>query len=52
MENNNDKLNKENDTDMMEDFLIDLRQFIHIGVDKEKFKDELDGINDYNNIYG
>lgn len=33
-------------------FHIDMRQFLHINVDKEKMKDELEGLNDYDNIYG
>ena len=33
-------------------FHIDMGQFLHINVDKEKMKDELEDISDYNNIYG
>lgn len=33
-------------------FSIDLNQFLHIGLDKEKMKDKLEGLSDYNNIYG
>lgn len=31
---------------------IDLRKFLYIDVDKEKLKDELESIEDYNNIFG
>lgn len=43
--------NTKSDDKVSEDFCIDLRQFLYIGLDKEKLKDELDGISNYNNIY-
>ena len=43
MDKNNIKTNSENDDDSSECFRLDIRQFLHINVDKEKMKDELDG---------
>ena len=51
MDKNNIKTNSENDGDSSEYFRLDIRQFLHINVDKEKYKDELEGLSDYNNIY-
>ena len=48
---NNIKTNSENDDTSSECFCLDIRQFLHINVDKEKMKDELEGLSDYNNIY-
>ncbi|MGN0163802.1 MAG: hypothetical protein ACI4EA_09555 [Candidatus Ornithomonoglobus sp.] len=51
MDKNNMETNGKSDDKESEDFCIDLRQFLHISLDKEKLKDELDGISNYNNIY-
>lgn len=51
MDKNNIKTNSENDDDSSECFRLDIRQFLHINVDKEKMKDELECLSDYNNIY-
>lgn len=52
MDKNNITTNNENDDNSFGGFRLDMRQFLHINVDKEKTKDELEGLNDYNNIYG
>ena len=51
MDKNNIKTNSENDDDSSECSRLNIRQFLHINVDKEKMKDELEGLSDYNNIY-
>lgn len=51
MDKNNIKTNSENDDDSSECFRLNIRQFLHINVDKEKMKDELECLSDYNNIY-
>lgn len=51
MDKTNIKTNSENYDDSSECFRLDMRQFLHINVDKDKMKDELEGLSDYNNIY-
>ena len=38
---NKNNINSKNDNNSYGNFCIDLRQFLHINLDKEKFKDEL-----------